>query len=55
MSYDITYLWNLLKSGTNELIYKIETDSQKYKTFLRLSKEKISGGIKNRIIHYTDI
>ena len=55
MSYDITYLWNLLKSGTNELIYKIETDSQKYKTFLRLSKEKIGGGINNRIVHYTDI
>ena len=25
--YDITYLWNL-KYDTNELIYKIETDSQ---------------------------
>ena len=25
--YDITYMWNL-KYDTNELIYKIETDSQ---------------------------
>ena len=25
--YDITYMWNL-KCDTNELIYKIETDSQ---------------------------
>ena len=25
--YDITYVWNL-KYGTNEAIYKIETDSQ---------------------------
>ena len=25
--YDITYMWNL-KSNTNELIYKTETDSQ---------------------------
>ena len=28
ISYDITYMWNL-KNDTNELIYKIETDSQK--------------------------
>ena len=26
--YDITYMWNL-KYGTNELIYKTETDSQR--------------------------
>ena len=26
-SYDITYMWNL-KSDTNELIYKIKTDSE---------------------------
>ena len=26
--YDITYLWNLKKNGTNELIYKTEIDSQ---------------------------
>ena len=28
MSYDITYMWNLKKNDTNELIYKTETDSQ---------------------------
>ena len=28
VSYDITYLWNLKKNDTNELIYKTETDSQ---------------------------
>ena len=28
MSYDITYLYDLLKSDTNELIYKTEIDSQ---------------------------
>ena len=27
ISYDITYMWNL-KYGTNEPIYKTETDSQ---------------------------
>ena len=27
-SYDIIYMWNLRKSGTNELIYKTEIDSQ---------------------------
>ena len=26
-SYDITYMWNLKKSNTTELIYKIEIDS----------------------------
>ena len=26
-SYDITYMWNLKKNDTNELIYKTETDS----------------------------
>ena len=28
ISYDITYMWNLKNNATNELIYKIETDSQ---------------------------
>ena len=28
ISYDTTYMQNLLKHETNELIYKIETDSQ---------------------------
>ena len=26
--YDIAYMWNLKKMGTNELIYKIEVESQ---------------------------
>ena len=28
ISYDIAYMWNLKNNHTNELIYKIETDSQ---------------------------
>ena len=28
ISYDSTYMWNLKKNDTNELIYKTETDSQ---------------------------
>ena len=27
--YDIAYMWNLRKNGTNEPIEKIETESQK--------------------------
>ena len=26
--YDITYMWNLKRNDTNELIYETETDSQ---------------------------
>ena len=32
ISYNITYLWNLTKNDTNELIYKTETDSHIWKT-----------------------
>ena len=28
ISYDITYMWNLKKNGTNELIYKTEIESE---------------------------
>ena len=28
ISYGITYMWNLKKDGTNELIYKTEIESQ---------------------------
>ena len=28
ISYDIAYMWNLKKNGTNELIYKTEIESQ---------------------------
>ena len=40
--HDITYMWNL-KNDTNELIYRIETDSQTQKTNLRLPKGKDGG------------
>ena len=33
MSYDITYMRNLKKYDTNELISKTETDSQGLKTY----------------------
>ena len=33
MSYDITYMWNLKKNDTNELIYKTETDAQAKQTY----------------------
>ena len=45
MSYDITYMWNLKKNDTNELIYKTETDSQLRKQTLWLPKGKVGGGI----------
>ena len=35
--YDITYVWNL-KYGINEHIYKIETDSQMWRTDLWLPR-----------------
>ena len=43
ISCDITYMWNLKKYDTNELIYKTETDSQTSKTNLRLPKGKSEG------------
>ena len=41
ISYDIAYMWNLKKNDTNELIYKI--DSQTSKTNLWLPKGKGQG------------
>ena len=38
-SHDITYMWNL-KNGTNDHIYKNETESQTYKTNLWLPEGK---------------
>ena len=38
ISYDITYVWNLKKNDTNELIYKTEIDPQTQKTNLWLPK-----------------
>ena len=43
ISYDITYMWNLKKNGTNELIYKTEIESQIQETNLWLLKEKGEG------------
>ena len=43
MPYDITYMWNL-KYGTNEPIYKTETDSQTSRTDLWLPREKWEWG-----------
>ena len=37
-------MWNLKKNGTNEVIYKTETDSQTLKTNLWLTKGKGKGG-----------
>ena len=36
--YDITYMWNLKKNDTNDLIYKTETQTSK--TNLRLPQGK---------------
>ena len=38
--YSISYMWNLKKNDTSELIYKTETDSQILKTNLWLPKGK---------------
>ena len=40
--HDITYTWKL-KYDANELIYKIEIDSQTQKTNLQLPKRKREG------------
>ena len=44
MPQDIAYMWNP-KSDRNELIYKIEIDSQMKKTNLWLPKREVGGGI----------
>ena len=36
LSYDITYMWNIIKSDTKDLIYKRETNSQISKPILWL-------------------
>ena len=40
ISYDNTYMWNLKKNDTNELIYKTEIDSHTWKTNFWLPKGK---------------
>ena len=42
MPYDITYTWNL-NDGTDEPIYKTETDSQTYRTDLWLPRGRRMG------------
>ena len=37
----ITYMWNLIKNATKELIYETETNSQISKPHLDLSKGKL--------------
>ena len=39
-------MWNL-KNNTNEFIYKTETDSETWKTNLRLPKER--GGVRDKL------
>ena len=45
ISYDITYMWNLKRKDTNELIYKTETDSKTQENNLQLPKGKHGGGV----------
>ena len=40
ISYDIAYMWNLKKNGTNEPIYKTEIESQTQKTNLWIPRGK---------------
>ena len=42
--YNITYMWNLKKNDTNELIFKTKTDSQTQRTNLWLPRERGVGG-----------
>ena len=47
ISYDITYMCNLITNDTGELTYKIETDPQISKSNLRLPKGKKWGKMIN--------
>ena len=51
----ISLTWGILKNGTNELIYKIETDAQTLKTDLWLPKGKGGGKDKFRSLELTYI
>ena len=45
ISYNIIYMWNLIKNDTKELLYKIEINSQIFKTNLIATKwETMVGG-----------
>ena len=43
-SYDIAYMWNLLKNDLNELNYKTETDFQTERMNLQFPGERGAGG-----------
>ena len=47
ISYDITSMWNIIKTYTKELIYKTETSSQTSKAILWLPPLKLVWGGKN--------
>ena len=53
--YMILLICGILKNGTNELIYKIETDAQTLKTDLWLPKGKGGGKDKFRSLELTYI
>ena len=42
-SYDITCIWDPKKNGTNEILYKVETDSQHRKKFMATKGERRGG------------
>ena len=44
ISYDITYMWDLKKNDSNELIYKTEIDSTDIENKLMVTKEDSGGG-----------
>ena len=49
ISYDITYMWDL-KYGTNELIYKTETDSRTERADMWLPRGRwVEGGRTRRL------
>ena len=50
ISYDITYMWNLKKNNTNELIYKTETDSQTSKQTYGYQRENVGGRDKLAVL-----
>ena len=54
ISCDITYMWNL-KYGTNEPIYKTDTDSQTQRTYLWLQGGKGLDKRRTRNVELADI
>ena len=50
---DITFMWNLKKNDTKELIYKIETNSQTTNFWLPKGKSRAGINLKFEINRYT--